>query len=177
MSSKRDLEILFDLLTELEKLGCFEIKTKERGNLKYIESSEIERDFEIWWEFIDRIHKRVRGINKEKIAEIFDRQLSKIIVGTKALLDFDLEVLKKVLNELKSSEEEISKPLDYVEEIHIEELIRKNFEKIFPNLEIIDDGKHYRTKVGAYIDILAKKKDKGEYTVIEIKRGIHHSMH
>lgn len=34
MSSKRDLEILFDLLTELEKLGCFEIKTKEEDRWK-----------------------------------------------------------------------------------------------------------------------------------------------
>ncbi|MEM4496399.1 MAG: hypothetical protein QXM06_03785 [Archaeoglobaceae archaeon] len=156
-------EILLASLQEFLNLKNDDIKAiknflEKRGYLDFTESVEIEKDFEIWWKFVEKIHKRLgEKATKEKIAEVFDRNMRKIVVGTKALIDFDLNVLRRVLGEIEIFEKR-TQSLNEFEEADIEELIRRNFENIFPSMEIIDNGRHYRTKAGFYIDILAKEK-------------------
>ena len=55
-------------------------------------------------------------------------------------------------------------------ELHLEDVIRRNFKTLFPDLKIVDNNQHYYTKDGNYIDILCKSKRDGSYVVIELKR-------
>ena len=52
----------------------------------------------------------------------------------------------------------------------IEEVIRRSFKALFPDLQIIDNDQHYYTKDGNYIDILCRSKKDGSYVIIELKR-------
>jgi len=97
-------------------------------------------------------------------------------------INIPVETLKKILKELKEAENTFNKEkLEKVEnkssfivknllELHIEEVIRRNFKTLFPDLQIIDNGQHYYTKNGNYIDILCKSTSDGSYVVIELKR-------
>jgi len=91
-------------------------------------------------------------------------------------------LLKKILKELEETEsifkkeksEEIENKSTFIVknllELHIEEVIRRNFKILFPDLQIIDGDQHYYTKDGNYIDILCKNKKDGSYVIIELKR-------
>ena len=104
-------------------------------------------------------------------------------VGVKNPNEFPVDMFKRVLNEIISLQSRYNKikiedrkvdekiyVMENILEIHLEELIRRNFNSLFPNLEIIDNDQHYYTSSGNYIDILCRNKKKGEYVVIELKR-------
>ncbi len=106
--------------------------------------------------------------------------------GVKSPVDLSVKTLKKIIKELegikkdlegiKDGEKEIKETkvqnavVENLLEIHLEDLIRRNISKIFPDFEIIDGGQHYYTKDGNYIDILCKDRKDGSLVVIELKR-------
>jgi len=168
-------EILLTCLEELFKLPKEEFKVlKKRYGVEYLtyEHKYDEKVLDFYMEFVSRVRKKIgRKKSIELVSRVIDDALRQIIVGTKPLIDFPQRILKRVLDEIKKEEiAEEYKNVEVVKEAHLEELIRENFEKLFPELEIVDGGKHYRTKKGSFIDILAKEKDKNCYVVIELKK-------
>lgn len=106
-----------------------------------------------------------------------------VVVGVKDPGEFSVDILKSILNEIRSLQpkymeiktedrkvDEKMYVIEHILEEHLEEVIRRNFKTVFPDLEIIDNGKHYYTSSGNYTDILCKNKNTGDYTVIELKR-------
>jgi len=140
------------------------------------------KDFEIWWKFINQILKSLKNkgvnANRDLASRICDSALTALTVGLKDPIDYNIKKIKKVVKEIaevrevtkKASERDVrSYIIDNLLETHLEEIIRRNFDKIFPDVEVIDGGNHYLTAEGNYIDILAKDKN-GYYVVIELKR-------
>ena len=85
----------------------------------------------------------------------------------------ELEEIKKGVEDIKDGEKETKIQDVVIEnllEMHLEDLIRRNISKIFPDFEIIDGGRHYYTKNGNYLDILCKDRKDGSLVVIELKR-------
>jgi len=175
-------------------IECFnqfvKLSNKERKAIKkivlggYRNFDEIsEDDWSVWNEFIVKVyHKLGKKKSKKLIGRICDSSLRSITIGVKAPIDIPIKTLRKILKELKEVENTFNKEkLEEVEnkssfivknllELHIEEIIRKNFKMLFPDLQIIDNGQHYYTKDGNYIDILCKSKKDNSYVVIELKR-------
>ncbi|GIU72894.1 MAG: hypothetical protein KatS3mg003_2373 [Candidatus Nitrosocaldaceae archaeon] len=136
-------------------------------------------DLQIYEKFIDNIYKALKKKRtKDLIMRICDTALRNIIVGTKALINTPLLILKRLLKEIdainakQSNNENKENVINNLLEAHIETIIRNNFSSYFPNLVIIDNNKHYLTKKGNYIDILCREKNSNYYTVIELKRDI-----
>lgn len=99
----------------------------------------------------------------------------------KAPVNIPVKTLRKILEELKEENTFNKEKLEKVEnkssftvknllESHIEEIIRRNFKTLFPDLQIIDNGRHYYTNNGNYIDILCKNNNDNSCVVIELKR-------
>jgi len=146
-----------------------------------------EKDLNVWKKFENNIaaklrHKNIK-VDRNAIRAVCGRSLRNIIVGTQAPMDIPLPALKKILEELQtltkvlSSEKSLTKNVDEKSltiqnmlELQVEEMIRRNFNSLFPELKIIDNNQHYYTIDGNYIDILAKSKKTGEYAIIELKR-------
>lgn len=136
-----------------------------------------EVDFERWSEFVDRIHKKFPNIPKEVISRVCDYSLRGVTLGVKSPLEIPVRKIKKIISELEEIhspttkvEESKSLVVDNLLELHLEDLIRRNINKLFPDFEIIDSNQHYYTKDGNYIDILCKCKSDSSIVVIELKR-------
>ena len=176
-------------------IECFnqlaELSNRERNAIRKIVLSQYHSDFaeiskderDIWNNFIDKIYNKLgKKKSKRLISRVCASSLRNITVGVKAPIDVPIGTLKKILKELKEIENafdeeksggEETKTLFIVKnllELHVEEVIRRNFETLFPHLQIIDNGQHYYTKDGNYIDILCKSKKDDSYVVIELKR-------
>ncbi|WP_456468830.1 endonuclease NucS domain-containing protein [Archaeoglobus sp.] len=85
----------------------------------------------------------------------------------------ELDEIKKGVEDIEDGEKETKIQDVVIEnllEMHLEDLIRRNISKIFPDFEIIDGGRHYYTKNGNYLDILCKDRKDGSLVVIELKR-------
>jgi len=166
------------------------IKSLERYVLLSKEKRELLMDYrqESHEKFRRKLAEEIaKDLNlKDKIQHVSlvcTQSLRRIIVGTVGAEDIPVKTLKKILVEIKNSEmeakgikkqerklDEKSFIVDNVLECHIEDIIRRNFKKLFPDLRIIDQGQHYRTINGNYIDILAKNKNNNALYIIELKR-------
>ena len=176
-------------------IECFnqfvELPNKKREAIRKIVLSGICYDFDeisedewnIWNDYIAKIyHKLGKEKSQKLIGRICNSSLRNITVGVKAPIDISIRTLRKILKELKETEnifkeEKLTKVenkssfiVKNLLELHVEEVIRRNFKTLFPDLQIIDNGQHYYTKDGNYIDILCKSKKDDSYVVIELKR-------
>ena len=131
--------------------------------------SVTEADSEVYNNFCSRVKKITR---QDHIGEMKAK-----MTGSVPLYKIPSEYLKKVVQKIKSFNKtqpvisDNNYDIDNFLEIHIEEIIRRNFRLIFPDLEIIDKGDHYFTSDGNFIDILAKSKIDNTLYVIELKRN------
>jgi hypothetical protein len=145
--------------------------------------------------FIERVHTRC---NNEKTIDIVGQvcglALRNTIVGTISPIDLPVNELSRIINEFDKFEEQVTTHdtidtnigidsnfrtdtdrvktfvINNMLELHLEDVIRRNFENMFPDLEIIDGNQHYRTKCGTYIDIFCKHKQEDSYVILELKR-------
>ena len=173
-------------------IECFnqyvKLSKREREIIKNIEvysdPDDISKEeWKVWNTYIEKVRQMLeKEDSKKPIKRVCDHALRKLIVGVKAPVEIPIGTLKKILKELKEAEDTYNKEkLDKIEtkqsfilknllELHVEDLIRRNFKLIFPDLQIIDNGQHYYTKDGNYIDILCKNNKDDSYIVIELKR-------
>ena len=140
-----------------------------------------DEDYIIWREIIHSISTKY-NLRESVVHRVCSYSLSKNTVGTKAPIDLPIKTLRKILSEIQDIEDKYSKKesdkgknkrsyiVENLLELHLEEIIRRNFKMLFPDLEIIDNNQHYYTKDGNYIDILCKSQKDGSYVVIELKR-------
>lgn len=154
-----------------------------------------DEDYASFQSFIERVHKRC---NNEKsidtVRTVCDLALRNTVVGTISLIDLPVNELSMIITEFDKFEERVithetidtniaidinagtgmdrSKTfvINNMLELHLEDVIRRNFESMFPDLEIIDNNQHYRTKYGTYIDIFCKHKQEDSYVILELKR-------
>ena len=154
-----------------------------------------DEDYASFQSFIERVHKRC---NNEKsidtVRTVCDRALRNTVVGTISLIDLPVNELSMIITEFDKFEDLVithetvdtsiaidtdagtgmdrSKTfvINNMLELHLEDVIRRNFENMFPDLEIIDNNQHYRTKYGTYIDIFCKHKQEDSYVILELKR-------
>lgn len=129
--------------------------------------------------------KSKSGCNKKQVYLTTYRAFRSGYVGTLDLSKIPKNIFKKILNETNekvleqksiNSKKSINDDksfftVDNLLELHIEEIIRRNFAKFFPKYSIIDKSKHHHTSNGNYIDILAASKD-NEYLIVELKRDV-----
>jgi|CZCB01.1.fsa_nt_gi hypothetical protein len=146
-----------------------------------------EGDSTSYREFIANVAGRC-GKADDIVGRICDQALRNVIVGTIAPIDLPVEGLSQIVAEFDALEEFFltSDPIkadlgvnsegvktlviENMLELHLEDVIRRNFHQLFPDLEIVDKNQHYRTRDGTYIDIFCKHKQDDKYTVIELKR-------
>ncbi len=146
-----------------------------------------EEDFTTYREFITNVARRC-GKADSIVERVCNPALGNTIVGTIAPMDLPVEELSQIIAEFDALEEffltsdPIKADLDVnsegvktlvienMLELHLEDVIRRNFHQLFPDLEIVDKNQHYRTRDGTYIDIFCKHKQDDKYTVIELKR-------
>ncbi|MCT8337627.1 DUF91 domain-containing protein [Methanoculleus sp. Afa-1] len=146
-----------------------------------------EEDFTSYREFIENVAKRC-GRADDIVGKVCDLALRNTIVGTIAPIDLPVEELSQIVAEfdalekffltndpgktdLEANSEGITTlVIDNMLELHLEDVVRRNFHQLFPDLEIVDKNQHYRTRDGTYIDIFCKHKQDDKYTVIELKR-------
>lgn len=139
-----------------------------------------EKDFDRWFKFVDKVHERFPAIPKDTISKICDSSLRSATIGTKSPIEIPVKKLKKIIEELEEIQHysaQTSQPkrvrsfvVENLLELHLEDLLRRNISKIFPNFEIVDGNQHYYTKDGNYIDILCKDRSDGGIVIIELKR-------
>lgn len=154
-----------------------------------------DEDYASFRSFIERVHKRC---NNEKstdiVGQVCDLALRNTIVGTISPIDLPVDELSMIINEFDKFENQVTTQdkidtdiginsgvradadgaktfvINNILELHLEDVIRRNFENVFPDLEIIDKNQHYRTKEGTYIDILCRHKQEDSYVILELKR-------
>lgn len=145
-----------------------------------------EKDWGRYREFITDVNNKLQkkyDVNPDVVGRVCDYVLRNTTVGTKAPMDIPIQTLRKILSEMRRLRDEAKNDKELEEkvgdksfvvqnllELHLEDIIRRNFKSLFPNLEIIDNGQHYYTEEGNYIDILCKDKINGGYVIIELKR-------
>ena len=177
-------DIFIECFNQFVKLSARERKAIKKVVLSgYSDFGEISEDeWATWDRYIVKIYSKLgKKKSQELIRRICNSSLRNITIGVKAPVNIPVKTLRKILEELKEENTFNKEKLEKVEnkssftvknllELHIEEIIRRNFKKLFPNLQIIDNGQHYYTNNGNYIDILCKNNNDNSYVVIELKR-------
>ena len=131
-----------------------EFSEKVSENLKSKKLDEI---------IISRVENRQRDIPRKRevtltnlVPRVCDYIFLAPMAGVKNPSEFPIGMFKRVLNEIislqskynkiKSEDRKVDEKIYVMEnilEVHLEELIRRNFNSLFPNLEIIDNDQHY----------------------------------
>lgn len=174
----------FVTLSEENRVSIKKLILSGRGDE---EEDLFEEDFTIYREFTANIAKRC-GKAEDLVYRVCDPALRSVVVGTIDPINLPVQELSQIVGEFDALEEFCSTNnttesdlagnpeeiktlvMDNILELHLESVVRRNFHQLFPDLEIIDENQHYRTRDGTYIDIFCKHKQDDKYTVIELKR-------
>lgn len=142
--------------------------------ISQIEEQKIKKAFFIFNSIFNTFENTVPANSTISYHRFFKPQS----IGRFSLLHIPLRFQNRILNELDNSIPDTTEKgsnylsIDNILESHLEQIVRRNFDKFFPNFGIIDNNKQYFTSKGNFIDILARNKTNNELLVIELKRDL-----
>jgi hypothetical protein len=146
-------------------------------NGKKISDNDIKNIDSAYMKF-DKIFEGLKNDIPENSSISYHRFFKPQSVGRYSLLMIPQNFQKRILNELDETIPETKEKdsnylsIDNILESHIEQIVRRNFVRFFPNYNIIDNNKQYFTSKGNFIDILARNNKNSELLIIELKRDL-----